>query len=99
MPSVLHIEYADGHQRQQVVTLSSGERYEWLIGWRHGIFVPDINLTWGAQHGVSRRHARLTYDANAWMSNTLAPLAQLFLRISLCFSACRQSNRYQSAPS
>lgn len=72
MPSTLHIEYADAHQRPQVVIFTSGERDEWLIGRRDGGFMPDINLTWGAEYGISRRHARITYDAGAWYVEALS---------------------------
>lgn len=72
MPSTLRMEYADAHHRRQVVTLTSGERNEWHVGRRNGSFTPDINLTWAADEGVSRRHARITYDAGAWYLEPLS---------------------------
>jgi len=66
MPSTLHIEYIDHKQRQQMLTLNSAERDTWLIGRRDGTFTPEINLTWAAEYGLARRHARLSYTAGGW---------------------------------
>lgn len=70
MSALLHITYHDHSGQRQVVTLTAGERDEWLIGRRDADFTPDVNLPW--DHGVSRRHARIFCDCNAWHIEHLA---------------------------